>query len=284
MSVSPAARSRARRAVKRGVALVISLGYLAVTRIVSLFAGKQRTPPIVLTYHSILSDDVAAFEWQVRYLSRTARLAFVDDALHHEKDSVAVTFDDALSNVFEHALPTLARYRVPATLFVPTGYLGASPGWIDPSRNPQQVAGLVASAEMLRSLDQRLVRLGSHSVTHAKLDAVPRERCQTELATSKRDLEALTGVPVRLLSLPYGRWSESVLNDAREAGYRWVLANVPMSSQRHLAIPLVGRVDVSPRDSKLEFRLKVAGAYGWMAVAVPAKRAALSFLKPVLQR
>jgi hypothetical protein len=42
---------------------------------------------------------------------------------------------------------------------------------------------------------------------------------------------------------------------------------------------LLGRISVSPRDWPLEFRLKVRGAYNWMAVAVPVKRAILHLLR-----
>lgn len=283
MTTLPSSTSHAGGIVKRGVALAISLVYLVATRAMYMFVGRRHSQPVILTYHSIWPGDASAFEWQVRYLARSVPVIFVDDALDRGSQGVAVTFDDALSNVFENALPILARYGVPTMVFVPTGFLGVAPGWIDLARNPQRAAGTVVPADTLRALDRQLVRLGSHTVTHVKLDAVPLDTRRTELGKSKKDLEAIVGAPVRVLSLPYGRWSESVLSDARREGYRWVLTNVPVNSHPGFA-PLVGRVDVSPRESKLEFRLKVAGAYGWMAVAVPAKRAALSFLRPAVQR
>jgi hypothetical protein len=42
---------------------------------------------------------------------------------------------------------------------------------------------------------------------------------------------------------------------------------------------LVGRINVSPVDWPLEFRLKMQGAYQWLALAVPAKRALLNLVR-----
>jgi hypothetical protein len=41
---------------------------------------------------------------------------------------------------------------------------------------------------------------------------------------------------------------------------------------------LHGRVNVSPRDWRLEFHLKATGSYSWLATAISAKRMLLSLL------
>lgn len=269
--------------LKRGLALVISLLYYVASRVL-ITVGALQPKPTILTYHSILPSDAQAFERQIRRLAGSRRTTFVDDMLSRSEQGVAVTFDDALQNVFDNALPILAKYAVPSTIFVPTGYIGAAPGWIHPSRNPQRVAGLVASIEAFRRADPRMTRFGSHTVTHAKLDRLSRDVRLHELSTSKSDLESIVGGRIRVLSLPYGRWNDSVLADARHAGYQWVLANVPVGPRDEPGSLLVGRIDVSPHDSMVEFWLKSAGAYEWMALAVPAKRAALSLMRPTLLR
>lgn len=42
-----------------------------------------------------------------------------------------ISFDDAHRSVLEHAAPALARLGVPATLFVPTAYVGTSDELLD---------------------------------------------------------------------------------------------------------------------------------------------------------
>ena len=135
---------------------------------------------------------------------------------------------------------------------------------------------------MLKQLDRRLARLGSHSVTHPHLARLSAEDLTVELASSKQVLEALTSQRICSLALPYGSSSPTVVRMARELGYERVYANVPVRREgsmrqahrtcRHLA-----------QDWRLEFYLKRHGAYDWMALAVPAKRRFLSVLTEMRQ-
>ena len=81
-----------------------------------------------------------------------------------------------------------------------------------------------------------------------------------------------------MLALPYGSSTANVIAAARRTGYERVFANIPLPRKALRGSPLVGRIDVSPRDWPLEFRLKIDGAYDWLAVAIPAKRAILKAL------
>lgn len=98
----------------------------------------------VLTYHrvdepaarpwldpSLISATPEAFDEQMRYLSThyqfvTAANIITALETRNSKDLPAraamVTFDDAYFDFEEHAWPTLKRYGIPATLFVPTAY------------------------------------------------------------------------------------------------------------------------------------------------------------------
>ena len=211
-------------------------------------------------------------------LIRKATPVFPDTGAHSNgRRCVAVTFDDAFQNVFEHALPILARHRIPATVFVPTGYLGVEPGWISPARNPQGALGSVARADIIAGSNRNQVKLGSHSVTHPHLSRLDGGSLRSELETSKRTLEEITGAPVTMLSLPFGSWTSAVLAAAQKAGYQRVYANVPVRRAGANSF-LMGRINVSPGDWPLEFKLKIQGAYAWLGLAVPAKRALSSLV------
>jgi peptidoglycan/xylan/chitin deacetylase (PgdA/CDA1 family) len=236
---------------------------------------KRRT---VLTYHVVTEAEITRFDRQMRQVRQSALPVFADDADPAGSERcVAITFDDAFEDVIARILPVLARYEVPVTIFVPTGYLGAAASWILSSSGTE--SRRVASADMLARLNPRAARLGSHSVTHPRLGSLSVPRLKDELSESKRVLESLTGTRIRSLALPYGSSAPDVVRIAEEVGYECVFANVPVFSDAAAGCRLVGRVDASPRDWAMEFYLKLHGAYEWMAVAVPAKRQLLRTLR-----
>jgi peptidoglycan/xylan/chitin deacetylase (PgdA/CDA1 family) len=267
------------RLAKRVVMLAISLVYAAGRAVFRVFAGRSGCAGnIVLTYHAVSENDMKRLDRQMAILARLTTPVFADATMvSNGRPHVAVTFDDAFQHVFDRALPVLRNYGVPATIFVPTGYLGAEPGWAM-ARLHGQRPGPVVSIESLRGTDGGRVRIGSHSVTHPRLASVDRSRLHDELSHSRRQLEEIVGYPVRLLALPYGSCNAQVIAAASETGYDTVYANVPIRSGSD-APSLVGRVDVSPCDWPLEFRLKIHGAYEWMAMGIPAKRYLVNLAK-----
>jgi peptidoglycan/xylan/chitin deacetylase (PgdA/CDA1 family) len=267
------------RLFKRLVSLAISAGFLVLRETRRRVVGRYATGvPTVLTYHAVGESDVPAFERQMATLKRLARPVFADMALEESTEArVVVTFDDAFQSVFDFAIPVLERYGIPATVFVPTGYLGREAEWVS-SPETRRRLGPVVSSERLERVNHRLVKLGSHTVSHPRLAILEGLPLHSELADSRETLESLTRQPVRMLALPYGSGSHATVLGAREAGYGLVFANVPIAD-RHAG--LVGRVDTSPRDWPVEFRMKVQGGYDWMALAVPAKRQLLWFFRGV---
>jgi peptidoglycan/xylan/chitin deacetylase (PgdA/CDA1 family) len=258
-------------------------GIAAAVRLL-LFKGARRQTPVVLTYHAVPDADAPRFAAQMQALKHLAVPVFADELNTDHVRAAAVTFDDGFQSVFENALPVMARLGIPATLFVPTGYLSAAPGWIPSGRRLPGSSGVVASAETLASANRDLVRIGSHTVSHPHLTAQAGDAVRVELTESKRALERITGVPVTMLSFPYGSFNGGVLQAAGAVGYHHVFANVPVMEGSEETTQLLGRINVSPRDWPIEFGLKVRGAYNWMAYAVPLKRAVLGTVKAGVTR
>jgi len=96
----------------------------------------------VLTYHRVDEPDACpalypglisatpdAFDQQMSYLAANYHVVSMAELLDACRTgaalpprSVMVTFDDACRDFAQHAWPTLKRYRLPATLFVPTAF------------------------------------------------------------------------------------------------------------------------------------------------------------------
>jgi len=128
--------------------------------------------------------------------------------------SVVLTIDDGYADNLEIALPLLARYRSPATLFVVSRRLGAVNDWTTEGA----VAGRpLLSVEELERLRGKWVAIGGHTRTHPPLTEIEAERLGDEIAGSGEDLEALLGEPIPTFAYPYGKFNPDVV--ATTAGY-----------------------------------------------------------------
>lgn len=103
---------------------------------------------VVLTYHRVdepgadgrddrlISATPAQFEAQMAHLAGRYAPVSVDDVLAARDGgrplparAVLVTFDDGCDDFERHAWPALARHGVPATVFVPTAFVGRPDRW-----------------------------------------------------------------------------------------------------------------------------------------------------------
>jgi peptidoglycan/xylan/chitin deacetylase (PgdA/CDA1 family) len=98
--------------------------------IILLYHGVTEEVPVGIRNHSGKHIASKAFERQMRFLrehchpvSLRVLVELMNSGASLPERTVAVTFDDAFANVFHHGYPTLARYDIPATLFLTTGYI-----------------------------------------------------------------------------------------------------------------------------------------------------------------
>jgi peptidoglycan/xylan/chitin deacetylase (PgdA/CDA1 family) len=186
--------------------------------------------------------------------------------------TLAVTFDDGYRSVTDLARPILSRLGLPATVFVPTAFVGQRPmAWpgID-----QWLAGEheheleLMSWAQLRALAEQGWEVGSHTRTHARLTGLDDAELREELEGSRSDCEGHLGIPCRSLAYPYGDHDERVVRAARRAGYE---AAGTLPRRLHAPSPLRWpRLGVYHVDRGSRFRLKVLPA----ARRVRASRAA----------
>ena len=135
-------------------------------------AGKYcgRNKLSILIYHQVLaaadpmrpSEPTAeVFDWQMRLLRDYFTPLSIDEALQHLKhntlpaNAVCVTFDDGYLNNLTVAQPILAKYAIPATVYVATGFSNGLNMWND------RLIYLFADATRQQlTLDDSLVTLG----------------------------------------------------------------------------------------------------------------------------
>ncbi len=234
--------------------------------------GASTSRVAILMYH-IVAEPLSAqearyccspghFEAHMRHLAKTGtRLLAIDeiaDALDGRidwpADSVAVTFDDGFADTFANALPVLARYRIPATMFALSDRLGASNDWMSGRGFPTRP---LMSAAQLREMVAAGVTVGSHTRSHPRLPELDAKAKRDEIHGSKARLEDLLGCSVANFAYPYGLFDEDTRQAVEEAGYRSACSvrtgfNVPGMDRF-----LLRRIEVYGSDTLWQFRQKL---------------------------
>ncbi|MEC7525297.1 MAG: polysaccharide deacetylase family protein [Myxococcota bacterium] len=179
-----------------------------------------------------------------------------------EADAFTLSFDDAHASVLAHAAPVLAELDMPATLFVPTAYVGASDAFLD--------------WDDLRRLRDLGWTLGAHSHTHPRMswrlhdedDAAHLARLRDELARSRERFERELGEAPALFAYPYGEAPPVARRAAREAGFEcaFTVAGDRAWDGDRLAIPRLDALETPPRqDAPTAFSV-VVPAYDRVAI------------------
>jgi len=182
-----------------------------------------------------------------------------EEVLHSGRRGMHITFDDAFCSV-AGALPTLRRLRIPATVFVCSGY--AEDG--RPLRVPELIEEVDAAPEELATMGwdelgeiaENGVEIGSHTVTHPHLPSLAQWEVERELVDSRERIEDRLGRPCRFVAYPYGEESDHIRAAARAAGYA---AGFAMSSDLRRADPFaIPRVGIWRGDHGLRAAAKIA--------------------------
>jgi peptidoglycan/xylan/chitin deacetylase (PgdA/CDA1 family) len=182
---------------------------------------------------------------------------------------VAVTFDDGFQNIIENALPELIEREIPATIFIPTGYIGRAPDWIEDELQEDRYE-VVMTEDKIKRLPREFITVGSHGVNHSNLRLLGEADLRRELIDSKSALQWITGRDITLLSIPYGEYDQKVVEAARQTGYQRIFSSLPRLAEEEEYI--IQRVPAKPSDWPLEFRLKILGAYRWLPSILRLKR------------
>lgn len=245
-------------------------------KITAASADLVRRPPqglVVLIYHRVggrtpVEVDLprSLFEDQVAFLAERCEVVTLSEGLRRvtngaesgemaERDRplVAITFDDGTADFAGVALPVLAEFHTPVTLYVATEFVEEGRSFPDD--------GVPLTWAALRDAHATgLVDVGSHTHSHALLDRLPSDQIAAELDRSIELIENQLGVPTAHFAYPKAVMGSSAADAAvRKRFLSAALAGCRVNVPGHTDVFRVARSPVQRSDGMRWFTRKVYG-------------------------
>jgi peptidoglycan/xylan/chitin deacetylase (PgdA/CDA1 family) len=180
----------------------------------------------------------------------------------------ALTFDDGFADN-----ELLCALRLPATVFVTTGWMGGE--------HPSVPGARMLDTDGVRRLHAAGIEIGGHTVTHPYLDRLDYEAALGEMRSGREALEALIDAPVPSFAYPFGTATQETVRACAEAGFR---AACRTSGNGSVSTPLdYPRENMDGPGTIAGLRLKAAGRYEPLMSHYPARvvRRIGRWLRPV---
>lgn len=251
---------------------VISALFLIVTKIFALFRFKgDRNALRILIYHSV-SDSSFYKDASENNVSVSMLKKHIESLLQGQKkvvnlsegvealkrntlkgDCVAITFDDGMTDVYEEAVKVLEDLKIPATFFIVYDYAdGSDRRFMD--------------WDMVRTLKNKGFEIGSHSYSHVRLGILSAPELKEEALRAKTRFDE-KDMKVDYFAYPYGFYGDFTKKTGealREAGFKAAFTSVMGENRHGDDLFELKRTRVSWRDTPLQFKMKLEGAYDWV--------------------
>lgn len=176
----------------------------------------------ILTFHSIDdSGSVIPYPpgrfWALLECLGRAGLPVVDlDTLLSSgfTHGVAITFDDGMRSVVQHALPALKAHRMPAHLFLSTEPVGRVQPWPD---QPSSIPSFpMLDWDEVETLAEGGVLIESHTHSHPDMRKLSLDGMQAECERADALIEQHTGRRPSYFAYPFGYFDRRNLDFARD--------------------------------------------------------------------
>jgi peptidoglycan/xylan/chitin deacetylase (PgdA/CDA1 family) len=221
-------------------------------------ARRRRGDVVVLLYHRVgrgvseieLAPEV--LEHHLQALVATERVLTLDDVLAGAPGGgVVVTFDDGYRDFHGAALPLLAKYRVPATLYLATGLVANGAGTPHPEA--------LTWTQLREAAGTGLVTIGSHTHGHTDLSRATEPEAESEMRRSKGLIEQHLQTSCDHFAYPW-----AVAGSAADRVARRMFKTAALDAWRtnrvgRIDLHRLGRVPILRSDGQFFFRRKVRG-------------------------
>lgn len=229
----------------------------------------------ILCYHGInlnptnhYAVNIIDFALQMEYLLHSdIEIVSIDELLKNEKEStpisngrIAISFDDGYLDFYQYAFPILNEYKIPATVFLPTGFLDQKITSDNRSCLPQSQ---FLTWDQVREMYQYGINFGSHSISHRSLSTMDKLQISRELSLSKQRMETEIGAEINGFAFPYGTYrdipadAEKLLEDN---GFSWAVTSISGINKSSTNRALLRRIVIYAEDGLRDFHRLLYGS------------------------
>lgn len=186
--------------------------------------GARSHVPIVCYHHIrdwVASDTrsdrpyivpVKRFTAELNYLQKNAWHTISPDQLQAyltkgtplPDKPIMLTFDDGDANQWTYAVRELQKHHFTATFFIMTVTLD-KPNYL--------------STDQVKALDRMGMTVGAHTWDHHPVTKYLGNDWQKQIAAPTKQLEEITGHPIKIFAYPYGLWNPEAIPHLKEAGF-----------------------------------------------------------------
>lgn len=240
--------------------------------------GCKRIP--ILMYHSIsdekesshpyyhINTSPTVFNEHMQLLNnlqyRVINLHEIEHAFHDTSSNkyAVITFDDGFRTFYTSAFPILEKYRVSATVFLPTAFIGDK-------RLSFKGKECMTWTEV-HTLQQKGIHFGSHTHNHPQLTALSAREIESEIEKSKDAIESRLGISVHAFAYPYKFPEQNIafISTLRDIltrhGFTCSVCTRIGTAAMDDGLHFLQRLPNNSGDDSQFFQAKLSGAYNWL--------------------
>jgi peptidoglycan/xylan/chitin deacetylase (PgdA/CDA1 family) len=190
----------------------------------SVILGRKEVP--ILCYHQIRdwkpTDSKTAKDYIMPPASLRAQLKMLADSGYHTilpdqlyaylttgaalpSKPIMLTFDDTDEDQYTVLFPELKKYNFKAVFFIMTVSLNRLPHYM----TKEQVKELYDAGNVI----------GSHTWDHHNVKKYQGQDWVTQIEKPTKQLEAVTGGPIRYFAYPFGLWNKEAIPELKKRGF-----------------------------------------------------------------
>lgn len=175
---------------------------------------------------------------------------------------VVITFDDGYHDFYTDAFPVLRKHRIPATVFLPTDFIGNNKNKL---RSKEHLTWSQVS-----ELSDNGISFGSHTVTHPQLSSLNNKVVEYEIRESKKTIEDNLGKKIDTFSYPFKFPDENkafiknlraiLKKHGYQQGVSTRIGTTSIDDDRYF----MKRIPINSCDDISLLRAKQEGGYDWL--------------------